>query len=43
MGLSPETMSYLHRAFPTLSIALPQAVRLLPGTCLVLVSAHVMR
>jgi hypothetical protein len=31
MGLSPEMTSYLHRNFPTLLVALPQAVRSLPG------------
>jgi hypothetical protein len=37
MGLSPETMSYLHRNFPILSVVLPQAARSLPGAFLVFV------
>jgi hypothetical protein len=34
VGLSPEMMSYFHRNFPTLLVALPQAARSVPGALL---------
>jgi hypothetical protein len=37
MRLSPEMRSYLHRNFPTLLVALPQAVRSMPGALSVVV------